>query len=658
MEDENFVAPLLSKLKYLSQLLNSLNSLEISQLDELDMRQQSNDDNYLHDANYSREPGKHVSFDDEKDDFGLLNTQQQAEKNISMANTTDASLVDETLQLLNQATFIRVFIDELMWRKIPDFFTDDFKRRNHCNGSFAVRYSVPLFEKNSDRAYDRIITARSREILPSVVGFNHRHVSLLIVSPALLQHWAEAYLSFCIYYKSSRKQESIIAKCSFPLCKLLVLPFAVEASLPLEMHCFGSASGILKYPTTAVYVTYCQVTVLIGSRNASFTERVEPLRNPTTMKLKSMSFLDTLTTTKPGVGALNRQLKAAERSRGRKSGTANDGSSLSPFVERHIVGRRDLTLPLDVPDEESLLSDQYDEIRFNRSHLQPFQSPLSDAGIAAVQSGNSVSTECIECHVDNLLKRRAFANIPVSAKSRSVGVQTETVLDLTYDQHYSKTGNKFDQKIQADVQCSKWDAWKWPIRARQCPMFLRLIVHQARYLPAVNGNGDVATVEGQHMQPPSAFVSYRIDNRMIKSEVAPASFHPRWDWKTELKLMPEQRTIVFHIWHKSSVDEQSELLLGAVSVDVAQVVMSSIRSTWWFDIIDLRAGSPGQLQLTIEALEPASEKDEESLYESFLKGVTSTSMDTPAASRSILAETLKEKLCELDNLMEKIIPPK
>ncbi|KRZ79724.1 hypothetical protein T10_2371 [Trichinella papuae] len=617
MEDENFVTPLLSKLKYLSQLLNSLNSLEISQLDELDMRQQGNDDNYLHDANYSHEPGKHVSFDDEKDEFELLNTQQAA-NNISMANTTDASLVDETLQLLNQATFIRVFIDELMWRKIPDFFMDDFKRRSHCNGSFMVRYSVPLFEKNSDRSYDRIITARSREILPSVVGFNHRHVSLLIVSPALLQHWAEGYLTFCIYYKSSRKQESMIAKCSFPLCKLLVLPFAVEASLPLEMHCFGSASGILK------------VTVLIGSRNASFTERVEPLRNPTTMKLKSMSFLDTLTTTKPavagvgvGVGAVNRQLKAAERSRGRKSGTANDGSSFSPFVERHIVGRRDLTLPLDVPDEESLLSDQYDEIRFNRSHLQPLQSPLSDAGIAAVQSGHSVSTECVECHVDNLLKRRAFANIPISAKSRSVGVQTETVLDLTYDQHYSKTGNKFDQKIQADVenvQCSKWAAWKWPIHARQCPMFLRLIVHQARYLPAVSSNGDVATVEGQHMQPPSAFVSYRIDNRMIKSEVAPASFHPRWDWKTELKLMPEQRTIVFHIWHKSSVDEQSELLLGAVSVDVAQVVMSSIRSTWWFDIIDLRAGSPGQLQLTIEALEPASEKDEESLYESFLKG--------------------------------------
>ncbi|KRZ60273.1 hypothetical protein T02_2739 [Trichinella nativa] len=646
MEDENFVTPLLSKLKYLSQLLNSLNSLEISQLDELDMRQQSNDDNYLHDANYPHEHNKHVSFDDGKDEFELLNT-QQAEKNISMANTTDARLVDETLQLLNQATFIRVFIDELMWRKIPDFFMDDFRRRSHCNGSFAVRYTVPLFEKNSDRAYDKIITARSREILPSVVGFNHRHVSLLIVSPALLQHWAESYLSFCIYYKSSRKQESLIAKCSFPLCKLLVLPFAVEASLPLEMHCFGSASGILK------------VTVLIGSRHASFTERVEPLRNPTTMKLKSMSFLDTLTTTKPavagvGVGALNRQLKAAERSRGRKSGTAIDGSSFSPFVERHIVGRRDLTLPLDVPNEESLLSDQYDEIRFDRSHLQPLQSPLSDAGVEAVQSGHSVSTECVECHVDNLLKRRAFANIPISAKSRSVGVQTETVFDLTYDQHYSRTGSKFNQKIQANAQRSKWAAWKSPIQGRQCPMFLRLIVHQARYLPAVSSNGD----EGQHMQPPSAFVSYRIDNRMIKSEVAPASFHPRWDWKTKLKLMPEQRTIVFHIWHKSSSDEQSGLLLGAVSVDVAQVVMSSIRSTWWFDIIDLRAGSPGQLQLTIEALEPASEKNEESLCESLMKGVTSTSMDTPAASRSVLAETLKEKLCELDNLMEKIIPPK
>ncbi|KRZ96318.1 hypothetical protein T08_1083 [Trichinella sp. T8] len=654
MEDENFVTPLLSKLKYLSQLLNSLNSLEISQLDELDMRQQSNDDNYLHDANYPHEHNRHVSFDDGKDEFELLNT-QQAEKNISMANTTDARLVDETLQLLNQATFIRVFIDELMWRKIPDFFMDDFRRRSHCNGSFAVRYSVPLFEKNSDRAYDKIITARSREILPSVVGFNHRHVSLLIVSPALLQHWAESYLSFCIYYKSSRKQESLIAKCSFPLCKLLVLPFAVEASLPLEMHCFGSASGILKHPP----VIYCQVTVLIGSRHASFTERVEPLRNPTTMKLKSMSFLDTLTTTKPavagvGVGALNRQLKAAERSRGRKSGTANDGSSFSPFVERHIVGKRDLTLPLDVPNEESLLSDQYDEIRFDRSHLQPLQSPLSDAGVEAVQSGHSVSTECVECHVDNLLKRRAFANIPISAKSRSVGVQTETVLDLTYDQHYSRTGSKFNQKIQANAQRSKWAAWKSPIQGRQCPMFLRLIVHQARYLPAVSSNGD----EGQHMQPPSAFVSYRIDNRMIKSEVAPASFHPRWDWKTKLKLMPEQRTIVFHIWHKSSSDEQSELLLGAVSVDVAQVVMSSIRSTWWFDIIDLRAGSPGQLQLTIEALEPASEKNEESLCESLVKGVTSTSMDTPAASRSVLAETLKEKLCELDNLMEKIIPPK
>ncbi|OUC48454.1 C2 domain protein [Trichinella nativa] len=630
MEDENFVTPLLSKLKYLSQLLNSLNSLEISQLDELDMRQQSNDDNYLHDASYPHEHNKHVSFDDGKDEFELLNT-QQAEKNISMANTTDARLVDETLQLLNQATFIRVFIDELMWRKIPDFFMDDFRRRSHCNGSFAVRYTVPLFEKNSDRAYDKIITARSREILPSVVGFNHRHVSLLIVSPALLQHWAESYLSFCIYYKSSRKQESLIAKCSFPLCKLLVLPFAVEASLPLEMHCFGSASGILK------------VTVLIGSRHASFTERVEPLRNPTTMKLKSMSFLDTLTTTKPavagvGVGALNRQLKAAERSRGRKSGTAIDGSSFSPFVERHIVGRRDLTLPLDVPNEESLLSDQYDEIRFDRSHLQPLQSPLSDAGVEAVQSGHSVSTECVECHVDNLLKRRAFANIPISAKSRSVGVQTETVFDLTYDQHYSRTGSKFNQKIQANAQRSKWAAWKSPIQGRQCPMFLRLIVHQARYLPAVSSNGD----EGQHMQPPSAFVSYRIDNRMIKSEVAPASFHPRWDWKTKLKLMPEQRTIVFHIWHKSSSDEQSGLLLGAVSVDVAQVVMSSsIRSTWWFDIIDLRAGSPGQLQLTIEALEPASEKNEESLCESLMKEVTSTSMDTPAASRSVLAETLK-----------------
>uniref|UniRef100_A0A5S6QIT8 C2 domain-containing protein n=1 Tax=Trichuris muris TaxID=70415 RepID=A0A5S6QIT8_TRIMR len=534
-----------------------------------------------------------------------------------LESSAEPDLVEETWYLLSQVTFLKVYVECLYWRRAPQFYVDEVRRGRKRSGQLLLRYYIPLVDKTTGRTEEKRVSVLAKDLLPTVVNFNHRNVCLLSITTDLMQCWAEDSLRISIYYKSLKRpsQEVEIARCSLPLCKLLVLPFVVDAQLPLEVFAAGVADGSIK------------VDLSLGSRSMAFTERIEPLRNPTAV-INAFTMLDP--------SSLHRGQKPLTNLKS----NVIEHNDLTPVVECHS-STKELRRS---PSVESVKQNSLEERQSSSPSLGSAKKSSPKVRFSA-DLGPNDDNECVECRIDYMLKRRAMEEQPFGLQVRSVGTQTgyggqcRTVATQTAAPHFRSVASRLAEQAASLESREREGAFPTSV--------CKIEVHRARYLLATETEAASESAKGPHL-----WVTYRVGDKVYTSPTSYSASKPVWDWSADVHIGPEQKNLVFQLWYKKAEDAEKQLL-GVANVDLSQC-RHSCRSTWWFDLLDLKTGSSGQLQISVHFNGQPAITVERNPPPSTSSPASDRSAQNLTPSSAVLADKLKERLAELDVLMAKI----
>ncbi|CDW57804.1 hypothetical protein TTRE_0000610001 [Trichuris trichiura] len=477
-------------------------------------------------------------------------------------SASDPDLVEETWYLLSQVTFLKVYIECLYWRIAPQYYVEEVRRGRKRSAQLFLRYYIPLLDKATGRAEEKRVSIPARDLLPTIVNFNHRNVFLLSVNTNLMQRWAEENFRISIYYKNLKRsgQEIEIARCSLPLCKLLVLPFIVEADLPLEIFTTGISDGSIK------------VGLSLGSRSMIFTERVEPMRNPTAI-INAFTMLDPSS------------LHGGQKPVANLKNNIVDNNNLTPVVECHTSTKE----ICQSPTVESAKQGSIEEPQLSTPSFESPKKSSPKVRFSADLASND-DNECVECRIDYMLRRRATEEQPYGLQFRTVGTQTH------YTHHSSTVATQTPTPFFRSVASRLAEqAANLPIMEEEnscVTSVCKIGVHRARYLSLTDKEGESKSGKGPHL-----WVTYHIGDEVYTSPPSYSLKEPTWDWLLDVHIAPEQKNLVFQLWYKKAENAEKQLL-GVVNVDLSQC-RHSFRSTWWFDLLDLRTGSSGQLQISV-----------------------------------------------------------
>ncbi|VDO80191.1 unnamed protein product, partial [Soboliphyme baturini] len=499
-------------------------------------------------------------------------------------------LVEETWSLLNDVTFVRIVINKLTWERSPRFAVKETQRRvimPDCNSlkcefhfqryhslcihksytnehncvkeekHMCLKFSLPDCNQGSYRNFRKIIRVLSKEFLPSGVYFNHRTVILINMKPKLLVTWSESVLVFDVLYQQPEKPETLIAKCSMPLYKLLVMPFSVEANLPLyNIHETATFSGSL------------QVCMQLGSRFASFTQRVEAFRNPSNMT-SPFSIVDPLAAdlrATPAAPSNSRPRKERQQQRiSQPSGFHN----IMPYAEHHEPSnpRKPLFVPCLRTEQRLSRYIGRNNHTINKPGNDTFdfmtcEETTEDSDQSSSKAGNGKITEVMP------LGRSATSTPYVGEKDNWPAAEsnraTENIqINIAADQKKNVKTMSVAQRL-LKAQLSRSDETT-AVTGKSDEAIVRISVYGARFMSRVLPHDLLS----QRDLLPTTYLTCRRNDQILASPVVHNSPEPVFNWDVDFPMSLKQKNVVFKLWQvvRDAIDDR---LIGLIVVDITE----------------------------------------------------------------------------------------